>query len=137
MAILHMVPQPIGGAWDEALYGVLLKDGYSQSQAGHTQRSATVYSEPYVRRNVGVQPIRLQVGVEQTLDQWKAFLGFWETTLDLGQKWFKLDLTQVDGSVAQYTVNLTGWTVATIEDTILSLTRLEMDLQALRLDPEP
>lgn len=137
MAAPHLVPQPIGGAWDEVLYGTLLKDGYSQQQLGHTQRSAQVTSEPYVRRYTSHRPIRMVVGVEQTALQWKAFEGFWESTLVWGAKWFKLDLVQVDGTVVAYTVNLTGWTVKTIENSILSLTRLEMDLEALRLDPVP
>lgn len=132
-----MVPQPIGGVWDENLYGILLKDGYSQRQPPHTQRSQEVQSEPFVRRHVGVKPIQLTVGVEQTATQWESFWTFWETTLVWGQKWFQLDLTQVDGTVQPYTVNLTGWTVRTLEGTRLSLTRLEMDLEALRLDPAP
>lgn len=130
----HIVPQPSGGVWDSSLYGILLLDGYSQEQNVHHQRSERVYAEPFYRRFAGSIPIALRVGVEQNLAQWIAFRGFWESDLVWGQKWFQLDLTTTTGGDS-YTVHLSGWTVAPTQDTFQSILRLDMELEALLLDP--
>lgn len=130
----HLVPQPNGGVWDSALYGTLLLEGYMQTQEPHNQRSSNMYSEPFYRRYRGPAPIALQVGVEQTIVQWRAFEAFWTVDLVWGSLWFELPLTSV-GADDSFTVHLSSWTVAPKPGTQLSINRLDMTLEALLLDP--
>lgn len=130
----HLVPQPVGGAWDSALYGTLVLDGYVQRQASHNQRSDSVLAEPWYRRYAGSRPISLNVGVEQNKVQWDAFYQFWLVDLVWGSLWFELPLTSV-GAPDSFTVHLSTWTCAPKPDTKLSINRLDMELEALLLDP--
>ncbi len=134
MAAKHIIPQPSGGVWDSSQYGMILFDGYSQEQLSHVQRSVQPSVEPFYRRYASYRPIALRAGVEQTRAQWILFEAFWRVTLEWGQKWFELTLNSA-GPAEVFTVRLTSWTQAPQLGTVQSLVRLDMNLEALLLDP--
>ncbi len=133
MAAPWIVPQGVS-TWDESLYGFFLLDGYAQEQLSHLRRSETVYAEPWFRRVASSKPLRLDVGAEQTAAQFIAFETWWQDTLSWGSQWFYLPLS-VTGSEVTYTVHLPTWTVAPKDGSKLSLVRLDMQMEALLLEP--
>lgn len=134
MAGPHLVPQPVGGTWDNNLYGIPLFSGYNQRQQSGVQGTEDNWSEPYWRRAASQRPILLTVSVRQTPLQWLQFYNFWSITLVNGHKWFQIQLENA-GIADNFTVHLSNFRAAPRPDTIQSFTRIEMDLEALLLDP--
>lgn len=129
-----MIPSAAGGTWNPATLGTPLLAGYGQVQPTANVRSSAIHSEPHYARISSSRTIELSVTVRQTQAQWNAWETFWSTTLVYGHKWFQIDLDNA-GFTETFTVHLLEWRAAPRPDTVLSLTRLEMVLEALLDDP--
>lgn len=128
-----LVPQPVA-TWSNSSYGAPLLESYNQRQVSGYQRSGNIWSEPYFRRIASQRPIALTVSVRQNQAQWLAFYNFWHLTLFDGHAWFGLDLENA-GVTENFHAHLLEFRGAPREGTAQSFTRIEMNLEALLLDP--
>ena len=128
-----LVPQPVA-TWDNDLYGKPLLDGYNQNQQWGVQRSEEIWSEPRWRLIASQKPILLTANVRQNQAQWLAFYMWWRDTLFNGNAWFQLDLDNAE-LTETFHCHLSNYRAAPRPDTVQSFTRIEMDMEALLLDP--